>query len=663
MGTQELRLIDRFNEKHDFAIAPKEAGGKLIQIENTPWEPTDPALPWRSAIHPWHGGLAGSRIEPRITFSGDLKNRPSMVYAKSSGDASNDNYLTAPPKMNELMSFIDISFLNEAAELEYNVFSYGTVTYMGPATSTSPIFIAVKNFNGNAYFGGGQYLYKVDSNMTLTVVKDFGAGVIIHAVEPFDNELVIALGESDNIWVMDTAEAFTEGDAQAIALAAVGELLWRAKSTHLLSNAIEDPELDASYVPVAGAEYPVGNGTYPVTDLREFAGVVVAFTADGVWFPDSETVFYNQAPQMSDYPDPDNGKGNFVAGGDLYAPSAVGLLQINLGQAIAVGPEKSKRPDFRFRIRAGIEWNDAIYVLATDEAGIEETFICKMVGDNAGLSENPFVYHEWRRLGSVAKGYALIVYTEPTNPTMIAGHDVGLKYWKLGRGGGPDVDDPNYEFETEYELESGDMMVVSDLAVKIDLTGVKITGKQPLGSTLRVFYSFDRSGIWTEMRTNPDGTGVAPITSSGYFSETRYAIPNEAIGHKLQIRLVATIPSGIFGVDRPEIEEVWAFGNAIPDSTDAISCGIIGDRKVRIRGLRRNREVPAYERCRKWKESGEILLAYIPEYAADEPVRVKVIGATETNINMMKDGTKQVPTSIIQLTLRRVDYSGDLNGE
>ena len=96
---QELELIDEA-EAYAFPIAPQEeAGGKLFSTTTQPWEPADGTLPWRTAVHPWSGGLGPNRIRPVVTFSGNLSNRPSMVYAKANADASPESYLAPPPAL------------------------------------------------------------------------------------------------------------------------------------------------------------------------------------------------------------------------------------------------------------------------------------------------------------------------------------------------------------------------------------------------------------------------------------------------------------------------------------------------------------------------------------------------------------------------------------
>lgn len=650
----ELQIIA--DKKYNFIVAPTPTG-KLCDITTVDWEPVDGKIVWREAIHPWGGGLAASRINPRITISGTLANRPSMVYAKAAADASNSNYFTSSPKLNSLIPFLAPVYFSTVNQLKYDVAAYGTYSYMGAVPVAGAIFIGIRNFNSKAYFGGGQFLYSVDSAYTFSIVKDFGVGKAITDLEVFNNELIIAMGETEHIWKMTAAEAFAQSsDVYATSFGTAENLLWRSRGTNLLSSCTDTPNVLTSWVPVAGSEYEAGDKSYAVTDLIEYAGAIAAIRPDGVFFPDSETKFHNQTPQLATYPDASNGIGSFVAKGFLFVPSIVGLLQVSIGFAPPVGPELSSRPNFRFHVRGGIEWNGSVYVICQDSAAVEETFICKMAIDAGGLSENPYIYHEWLRLGSTASAAALVVFTAPTNPTMICGLGTELRYWKLGRGTGPDVDDSNYEFATTYHLDSGDIIPSSDRGIEIDLVGVKIVGKQPIGATVKAQYDIDQSGIFRDLVTTQDSAGVAPIAKHGFFSETRYAPPNKP-GHALSIRVSGTVPEGTFGVNRPEINEVWAFGNANPDTTDIITVSIYADRSSRIFGLRQGRSAGSiFALFKSWVYNGTIIEALIPDYSESDIVRVRVLDVERKNVAVFSQGKAQIPSDILKVTMRRVEY-------
>ena len=655
----ELEVHDpETNRTYYIPIVPGENGGKLYTLQTVTWEPIDGSVPWRVPIHPWDAGLGPNRISPAVTMSGNLANRPSMVYAKANIDASNANYITAPPKKQELGSAVIINFYNSYKQLYYGGSAYGTTTYMGAVgSSSSDFYTAVRNFNGKAYFGGGQYLVSVDASYNYTVVKDFGAGKIIYDIEPFNNELIIAMGPSEFQWKMTAAEVFAQsGDVYSLALAAVDDLLWRAHTINLVSSCETLPNSAASYA----ADYSVGNTSYSITNLGEYGGVLVVFRPDGVFFPDGATVFHNQTPQLRDYPHTDNGRGWWVGWGNLYVPSIAGLLEVTTGSSFVKGPELAQRPDFRMRVRAGVEWNGAQYLICTDEAELTDAFVCKMVKDTRGISSTPYIYHEWNRLNSSDKSYIILVFTVPVNPTMFAGRgSQGLYYWLMGRGSGPDVDDANYILNTSYELESGDFIPTSDRSIENTITGVKITGKQPSGSTIEVAYSYDSSTTYLPMLDTQSGGGTTLINTPGFFNETRYA-PANTKGHVPRIKISGTLPAGTSGPNRPEIYECWVFGESHPETTEIITLGIYNSIMGRVNGIAQG-STNALELFKNWGERGTQLLIKIPGYAEKEEVIVTVNKLEDQNLEVLKSGQGQLLSSVTKLALRRIDFQGVLS--
>lgn len=672
MSRQELEIIDE-DESFFFTIAPRidetGASGKLYMIETKDWEPADGSIPWRLALHPFTAGLGPSRLNPSVTLGGDLKNRPSMSYAKGNLDASFDMFATFPPDYTVLESSVDTftsTYINTANQLYYDGAQYGNVVYMGVASAgLSEIALAIRNFNGRAYFGGGQYLFSIDNTLSaLNLVKDFGPGKTVYDIEPFNDELIIAMGETEKLWTMDTAEAFVQASdaTYAIALGRTNELLWRAESTNKISSCITAPRTLSSWTPASPAQYSAGDETYPITDLVEYGGSIVAIKPDGAYLADGETNFHNQTPQLLTYPHEDNGKRSFTAWGFLWIPSIIGLIRMSIGEAVVVGPELSQRPDFRFHVHAGVEWNGAIFLLCADHGEVEELFICKMTRDRSGNTANPYVYHEWCRLGTVEEGSVAVVYTGGTNPTLIVGRADGIATITLGRGSGPDIDDANYVFGENFILEPGLVVPSNDLGIEIDLIGIKVVGKQVVGGTITVQHDMDDSGTWKNLQSNVDGSGEVTIKNDGWFAATRYAPPN-TVGHALYTRIVGTMPAGQLGTDRTEIYEIWAFGNAHPSSTDIITIDIYSDIKARVRGIIQGRKNKNnFKQLRSWAYQNKILELKLPNYDESETVRASIIAVADSNTSVLKSGEQQIPSGVTRITCRRIDFSGDLDG-
>lgn len=655
---QELEIVDG-DSRYAFAIAPQEDGGKRYTLQFQPWEPNDGVLPWRTALHPWKGGLGPNRIRPTVTFGGDLANRPSMIYTKANADASQASYL-APPALArhlDVPSEITYSMFNTTEELEYSVRPYGTVTYMGAVNTGVKFYLAVRNFNGRSYLAGGQHLYSVNSNYELNEVKDFGVGKTVTDMVAFNNELVIAMGESEQIWTMSPAEEFTQSTEGVFAehLGKEGFRLWRSIG-HLLSNCIEDPLTLTSWVPTSGSEYKCGDSTYNVTGLIEAYGVIAAFKPDGVYFPNQETEFLNQTPQLSVYPHQDNGRGAFIAWGFLFVPSIVGLIRVDLGESFVVGPELSQRPDFRFKITAGIEWNRSVYLLCSDTVGESETFICKMMRGEPEVEDATYIYHEWQRLGDTEEGNVLTVYTGGTNPIMLSTHGKHVHYTILGRGGGPDIEDPNYEFGPEMEIESGKMILNSDLGMEVDIEGVKLVGRQVQGNSLRVSYDEDEKGFFTEMLSSHDGSGIAPIHDHGRFAAIRYARPN-TVCNIVNIKISGELLPGTLSADRTEIDEAWLFGAAHPETVDILTIGVFTDRGTRVRGLQQGRDSEqTIDLFKELYETKKVFEAVLPGYNSEGSFRARIVDLEESNVAMQWSGRSQITSSVLKVVLRRTDF-------
>lgn len=675
MSRQELTIIDDEDEYY-FTIAPRidsenDARGKLYMIQTKNWEPADGTVPFRRALHPWSSGLGPNRLDPSVTFGGDLKNRPSMVYAKGNLDASWPGFVTFPPHFTVLDSDINTtlsSYYNSAVELTYGGSSYGTVTYMGAADSLGEIALAVRNFNNKAYFAGGQYLFAIDPNHDeLRLVKNFGSGNRIFDFESFNDELVFAMGETTKIWTMDKDETFTQASdsTYAIALGRTNELLWRAESINKISNCITAPRTLTSWTPTSPNQYSAGDTTYSITEFKEYGGSIVAIKPDGAYLADGESIFHNQTPDLLTYPHIDNGKGSFNAWGYLWIPSVVGLIRMTIGEAPVVGPELSLRPDFRFHVKSGVAWNGSIYLLCYDAQEEEQLFICKMDRDKTSNSNNPYVYHEWCRLGTTDSGSVAIVYTgaiNPINPILIVGRGQGLALITLGHGSGPAIDDENYKYGEELIIEPGLSIASEDLGIKFDLVGMKLVAKQVEDGTITLYHDVDNTGTWEPLTSTVDGSGITAIYESGWLSEKRYANPNTATGHALYTKLVATMPEEQFGTDRTEIYEWWVFGNAHPETTEIITVDLYSDIKARVRGLIQGRRHNNFRLLRDLALSNRTIEMKLPDYDTDQTVRVQIQEIAENNVSLRQSGQAHIPSNVTRIIFRRVDYSGDLDG-
>lgn len=507
-----VRVTDEVSNAWEFPLMPTERGGLGFVIEPRPWEPGDPIRRWRIPLHPFIGGLNVDRLHLNP-----------MTYAKANADATYPGLLFFPPKVFSLTA----------------------------ANASTPVKMVV--FDSKVFIIGGRYVYYLDpATNTLTEDEDLGVGVSAVDAAVFNNELIVACGESTKIFKRTTAGTYTQAsdNTYAIALGVVGKELWRAESTNKVSSCTTTPLTLANWTPASPNQYAVGDSTYAVNTIIDYGGIQWVGKGDGMYAPDPQSRFKNQCPQLQRTPHNDNCKASFVAQGSLWVPSSSGLFQIRTGRSRKRGPEVTFRPDFRFWVRGGVEYGDYIYLLVTDEGASSSTFICKMSTDTLNQSlGHEYIYQEWARLDGTSKGYCMAVTTAGTNPELVAGYGAtGVRYIKLGRGGGRDVDDPNWMYGTDMALETGPMMPSSDLSQLSTLVGVDVLCDfSRTNDSLTVAYRWD-SKTGDESYTNllseaESGGGTAAITGTGWSKVSRYASANNT-GRFLEVKFTGSAAMG-----------------------------------------------------------------------------------------------------------------------
>ena len=674
-----LLLIDS-GTTYEFAIAIDPEGKQLLAIESKAWEPGDSVQEFRVPLHPWDEGIGPNRIDYDVSFNGNLVQRPSRSYSTANADASWAGILVPPPEINSitLAGSGRSYYYSTVAQLVYGgaphatiytgtddgayagaphatIYALGGPYYGGPASGT-PVYKVVRNFNGNMYVAGGPNVYRIDNTYTATLIKDFGSGIEVQDMEVFNNEIIFAMGESVKIWKMTAAEAFSQAsdNTYAIALGKVGEFLWRAESTNLLSSCTTTPLTLANWTPASPNQYPAGDSTYSITDIIEYGGAACVIRPDGVFFPDANTDFHNQTPQLALYPHADNGKGTFVAWGYLWVPSSAGLLRVTHGESIPFGPELTAMPDYRFWTRMGVEWAGDIYLLCNDQAGVSNTSIFKMQpkGDRV-------VFHQLAQLGATSLGYMITASTIFPQPSIIFGYADGLSYFKLGRGGGRHIDDPNYEWGTSMEYQTGDFVLGPDLSLEAYLEGVSIVCDCDSSESLTLSYEIDQSGSFTNLLTDQDGSGTAAITNtSGFATAHRYATVSDK-GQMFNVKVTGTLDSGT-GSDRLEIREIWAHGYCHPRVVDSFAVGIYADQRAKVRDISIGKGPGEVLRLfRKWQKDGTILTLKLNDYEEDRIIRVRVVGAKKDALSTTRHGSGEKNTDIVTVILRRTDFDSN----
>lgn len=628
-----LRVTDSAGNDYTFDLMSTSQGGQGFTLQAEPWEPVDPARRWRIPIHPFTGGLNVDRLHSNPT-----------TYAKANADASYPNILLFPPKVNQL------------------------TMSNGDGSVITPVF-----FNGLSFWIGGRYAYYYDpSANTVTEDKDFGVGkAAVHGVV-FNNELIVAMGESEKIYKRTTAGTWTQAtdDVYAIALAVSGApgqgnyVLWRAHDTNQVDSTTTSPLTLVNYTPADPNEYLVGDTSYAIYDMLDYGGVVWIRKGDGLYAPDAQGRFKNQSPQIAKTPSTDNGHRMFVAQGALWVPAVDGLYRIRPGKSHKRGPEITFRPNYRFRVRNGVEYGDFIYLIVSDSGTNESSFICKMNTDEKSAPEgHEYVYQEWARLPGTSVGYAISVNTAATNPKLCGTYgSTTCWYLPLGRGGGRDADDSNYEFGTSLIVETGGMLVNQDLAEVSTLVGVDVVADfSRANESLSVAYRWDPligSESYTDLLTTSEGGGTAAITTSGLDKVSRFASANVQ-GKMLELKLTGTLSSTTKGTTRPVIREVWAYGYTHPTHTDVISVGIVLDDVPNFTGGRVG-AIETERLFRDWQNEGMEVIGELHGYERSRNTRFLIRKVERVSVNSTVGVHPGARTNLEQLKVQlvRVDRAG-----
>lgn len=596
-----------------FKLAPS-GSGRGVQVNARPWQPGDKKTMWRVPLHPWTGGLNVDRITGRGT------------YAKANADASNDGLLLHPPLL------ADLTFTN----------------------GTAPNKIV--ELNGDIYVLAGRYVQKITaSNYSVTEDKDFGAGLAGVDMVVFNNEIIVAMGPSTPIFKRTTTTWSQASDnTYAIALGVVGEKLWRAESPNLISSCTTTPLTLASWTPASPSQYPAGDTTNSIKSIIDYGGIPWVGRAEGMFAPDPQSRFLNQTPQLQRYPDATyNAIQPWTAWGYLWVPSVAGLMRIKPGESKVFGPEITNRPGYRFRVKSGVEFGGAVYLLCQDGAASANTFVCKMVRDEEQRTGKPYIFHEFVRLGGTSTGHFIGVSTLPTNPTIIVGYGDDCKYFKLGRGAGRDVDDSNYAFGTAMELETGVFIPGPDRSVVSQPVGVEVTlDYAGAGESLSLSGSVDGQA-YVNLLDTQEGGGSQAITSTTNIETKRRYFPASTQGQHVEIKFASTLTSAS-GTNRPEIYEAWCFGFSHPKMLDTITCRVLTGSFTQRSGMTRKGILDYF---RYHMDAGTEVQIEVSDYEEGNTLRAFITGVTDMEaLATPADPKGAVVESAIEIEFTRSDH-------
>lgn len=571
-----------------------ESGRKGLKFTPRPYQPSDPKYPWRVPVHPFDGGVAADRL-----------NGPPDTYTDSSDvDASNKGILVPSP-------------LSVAVTLTNGNFPTKLV-----------------EFNSLIFILGGRYMYYYNpADNTVTEDKDFGVGKAAVDMAVFNNELVVAMGESEKIYTRNTAGTWTQAtdNTFAIALGVVNSLLWRAESTNKISNCITAPRTLTSWVPASPNQYTVGSTTYAINTIIDFNGQVWVGKADGMYSATSTWLFENQTPQLVRYPHTDNCKGAFVAQGALWTPSAAGLLRVKGGTSLPFGPEKTEKPTYRFWVRGGIEFNGFIYLSVEDKAASGLNKIYKMIRDQ--YDPNKYTYHEL--IGNLASQVSggIIVTTVATNPKLVFGHgQTSVRYAILGRGSGRDIDDGNYVFANTCSIITGLMSLSEDPNIPAIIQGAEVLCIEPhANDEIAVHISVNRETDSFAVTYSDVSAGVAAITAQTTYGMVRRYLATPTEAQMASIKVITNNSNN--SSSKRIIRGIWLFGWSRPKIVDEIEILIPNDGLTlnALGGTAGKSIDELYQKFYDWFDTSEILTVELPDYDEDVTVKCLVSGVEMTD--------------------------------
>lgn len=623
-------------------------GVPVISIKTASVEPGAAGEEFRIPIGMVDGGLAADKV------------RNPRGYTATSGsgiDATWPSFFTLPPKTNGI-----------------------TLSSAVAMASNGEVRMAVE-FDSVLYIMSGRYVHAVTSAHSVSTSLDLGSGDLGSWLTVVGGQLIVCCGETDFIqrkpagggaWV-------ASADVYAQVILPTRRTVWRVRNgTTAIDNSVSGMDANTSSLatammtdanwtsPGSSAGYVVGDSSYQVRWGVEYQGGAWFGRADGMFQNDTEGNYFNRTPQLRESPDIGNALGSAVIFGSLFVPSKNrGLLRVRTGESIAVGPEQIGTPNKSWWVRSMVEHNRAAYLLATDEQGTRQS-VLKMVPDDLGISGQEYVFHELQDVVGTNKSPWLQIFQATTNPELFWGGGSATTtgtYSRLGRGGGRDIDDSNYQYAAAGELITGNIRPSAGRSMQATLHGVDVyTTMLGTSPTLTITYNVDDfvgAEPATTMYTNRESASGSSVSSSG--RARFYATTSGATGSTFNFKFALAQGGTPAGTTRSMVHEAYAFGVLKPFITDYIQLTLdcadgdgVGQNGIRIG--KRAKEV--YRQCKAWQRDNSVLTMNLAEYEEDKTVRVIVVDATE-GVKETREGTNRPKkNTAVTLVLKRMDYAG-----
>ncbi len=429
----------------------------------------------------------------------------------------------------------------------------------GPALTTIAVGAGTTirkfcEYKATVFFISNQYCYRINSDLTVSLEKDFGAGKVAYDLAVFDGKLIVAMGWSEGIWTRDDAGTWTQATGVNLGhLAVVNNRLWASVGVATVKNCASDPTVSTNW----SAAYTVGESTSQITALAVYHDLLIVGKTDGPYALDSSGYGVPLVQELQTTPYSTNCMGMYVWHGMLFVPHRRGLYVIlNRGdggfaiQSATPGADDyvSHQHGQVLAIAGDDKW---LYVAVRNVAN--NMFILagrEARGDEAVLG--PMVWHPIQSFGtSTAVCRAMLVSGPYTYPYLFVGKGADIAYMMLPR----DQSNPRYDNTYPY-ANTGSMALP------------RADGDSP--DTPKIFQAVvveaDGLGANTYLDVYVSIDGQTPQLVGRATQSPRHIIPlggREGLhGYSIQVSLVFTSPGGpgvtflirrvtVIGIERP----------------------------------------------------------------------------------------------------------------
>ena len=644
-----LSLTNLSNVERRAPIAVNDDGSARLTIKTASVEPGAIAEEWRIPIGDMSGGLAADRVQNPRGYIGT---------SGSGADTSWPNAWTLPPKTNSI-----------------------TLTSAAAMGSNDEVRMAVE-YGGALYVMSGRYVHSVSTGHSVSTARDLGSGNVGSWLVVVGGSLFVCCGATDPVHKRNSAGTWsTSADVYAQVIIPTRETVWRVRSTTgTIDNTVSGIPTNTSSLetammtaanwtgPATTAGYVVGDSSYQVTCGVQYNGQAWFGRNDGMFQSDVNGQYFNRTPQLQESPIAGNCIGSAVIFGSLFVPSKNrGLLRVRSGESIAVGPEMTGAPNRSWWVRSMVEWDGTCYMLATDEQGGSRQSILKMmtVGSGRGME---YAFHELLDVSASNKSPWIQVFQSTTNPEIFYGGGSATTsgtYFRLGRGGGRDIDDGNYQYNSPAEVVTGNIYPAKDRAMVARLHGVDVlasfAGTSP---TLAIDYNVDNY-VGTEpnisMYTDRENVGGSTVNTSGRSRFYASTTSSNSVGSAFNFKFTLTQGGTPAGTTRSMVHDAYAFGVTVPKVTDFIQVTVDVGASDTLDQNGKRMGVTAKEWFRsvkEWQATGELLTMKLDGYEEGRTTRVMVPDATEI-ASLGLQTNRPSRSSLITLVLKRMDYEGD----